>query len=160
MRYRIKKQKKSSGFTLIEMMIVVAISGVLSAIAYPNYTRYVLKSKRTDAMVAVMQAAQIQEKYFSQNLRYAKDATQLGVGAESDNALYDIVVSGTDSAAGVCTNVDTATSCVTYAVVATAKASQSRDLTCRTFSLTNTGAKSSQNWDGTTLSANSSHICW
>ena len=164
MTHKYLKQKKSSGFTLVELMIVVAIVGILASIAYPSYTQYVQKSKRTEAMVALMQAAQIQEKYYSQNLRYAKDATQLSVLATTENSLYDIVVSGTKSGGAACTNADAANSCITYEVKATAKAGQSqrRDETCRVFTITNTGAKASQNWDSGTsaLVANGTGICW
>ncbi len=54
------------GFTLIELMIVVVIMGILAAFAYPNYTRYIVESRRSDAQIALTQLAAQEEKFFSQ----------------------------------------------------------------------------------------------
>lgn len=146
----------NKGFTLIELMIVVAIIGILSAIAYPNYTRYVQESKRTDAAVAIMTAAQAQEKYFSQNLRYAYSQSELGIGATSENDLYNITVSGVESdGSTACTS--TSTSCTSYTITATAKSgtSQYHDTDCRKMTYTNIGVKGGKDADG-----NSSSACW
>jgi len=54
--------KHNGGFTLMEIMIVVAIIGILAGIAYPNYMDHVLKSRRTDAKTALLSLQQAQEK--------------------------------------------------------------------------------------------------
>ncbi|HEC04693.1 MAG TPA: type IV pilin protein [Thiothrix sp.] len=156
------KNKKASGFTLIELMIVVAIVGILSSIAYPSYTKYVQKSKRTEAMVALMQAAQQQEKFFSQNLRYAPSATALGVNTSTENGLYTISITGKKSDGTTCDNT-TANACISFTLKATALASQLHDTDCREFTLKNTGEKKSKGVDssGTLNSANNaSGTCW
>ena len=63
-------QQKSKGFTLIELMITVAIIGVISAIAFPSYTAYVTRGKRTECRSAVMQVMQQQERYYTQQNTY------------------------------------------------------------------------------------------
>lgn len=62
--------KRHSGFTLIELMITVAIVGILAAIAYPSYQEYVRRSKRAEARAVLMEGAQWMERFYSENMSY------------------------------------------------------------------------------------------
>jgi type IV pilus assembly protein PilE len=62
---------KSKGFTLIEVMIVVAVIGILAAIAYPSYTEHVRKTQRAEAAAALLDTAQLVERGFSQTGSYS-----------------------------------------------------------------------------------------
>lgn len=73
----IMKTRRSSGFTLIELMIVVAIIGILSAIAYPSYQAYVQQARRADAQVALMELAQFMERHYTREGGYL-DSGQSG----------------------------------------------------------------------------------
>lgn len=64
-------RKHSVGFTLIEIMIVVAIVAILAAIAYPAYTDQMRKTRRADAKATLMENAQAAERYYTQNGTYA-----------------------------------------------------------------------------------------
>ena len=63
-------RSKSSGFTLIELMIAVAIVGVLAAIAYPSYIEYVKKGRRAELMVQMLKTRQLMERYYTENRTY------------------------------------------------------------------------------------------
>ncbi len=63
----------AAGFTLIELMIVVAVVGILAAIAYPSYQCYVARSQRSSAIAVLMEGSQFMERYFTTNTQYAQD---------------------------------------------------------------------------------------
>ena len=63
-------ERHTKGFTLIEVMIVVAIVAILAAIAYPSYQEQILQSRRADAQAVLMEAAQFMERFFTTNNRY------------------------------------------------------------------------------------------
>ena len=138
-------KKSQRGFTLIEVMIVVAILGIITAIALPSYLEQVRKGKRADAKVELLRLAQMQESYFVQNLSYAKDLTTgaggLGLGATvtSEQEEYTITMTALDNGGGGCTGV-AADPCTTFTLTATPGATQN-DPKCANFTLTNTGVK-------------------
>lgn len=73
---------RTSGFTLIELLIVVVIIAVLAGIAYPSYQNHMQQTRRSDAQIALTQAASLQEKFYSDCSHYA----QLLHGAKTDRA--------------------------------------------------------------------------
>ncbi|NMT65520.1 type IV pilin protein [Marinobacter orientalis] len=94
--------KKQSGFTLIELMIVVAIIGIIAAIAYPNYTDYVDRARRSDAQGALMGLAAAMERHYATNNSYLGAASGGDTGApaiypdeaplDGNNKYYDLTI--------------------------------------------------------------------
>ena len=76
-------RKKNSGFTLIELMIVVAIIGILSVIAFNAYTEQVRKAKRAEGKGALLAAAQRLERYATNNGRYPPDLATANISDKS-----------------------------------------------------------------------------
>lgn len=79
-------KKNSRGFTLIELMIVVAIIGLLAAVAYPAYTDSVLKGRRAQGRTAVAELLQQQERYITQRNCYLGFTTNASTGVATPSS--------------------------------------------------------------------------
>ena len=132
MKNSILNNRAIQGFSLIELMIVVVIIGLISAVAYPSYSDHVTKSRRTDAQTVLMQASQFMERYYTENNRYDQDAGGTAVALpvflresprDTGVKVYDIGVAATAT---------------TYTLTATPKNAQAGD---GFVQLTNTFAK-------------------
>jgi len=137
MQYRSVKPVKQFGFTLIELMVVVAVIAILASIAFPSYQNYVLRAGRTDARDALLNIAQQLERHYTQNNSYTSFS---GAPANSPAGLYSISVSIEPSR---------------YTVTATAGTKQSKDSSCNTFTIDHTGAKTSRSSGGAASTG-----CW
>jgi type IV pilus assembly protein PilE len=71
---RLGRQLRLAGFSLVELLVVLVIMGVLSAVALPAYTRYVQRGHRTEAMAALLESQHFMERYYSANGQYLSPA--------------------------------------------------------------------------------------
>ncbi|HCA5050111.1 type IV pilin protein, partial [Acinetobacter baumannii] len=91
--------KKYEGFTLIELMIVVAIIAILAAIAYPSYTQYKIRTNRADVQSEMMQTAQRLQSYYVINHTYTNATLDNGLTSKDyppSNAVYGIALNVND----------------------------------------------------------------
>lgn len=91
---------RSRGFTLIELMVVVAVVAILVGIAIPSYTESVRKGRRGDAKAALVETAQIAERYRTVNGTFtgiSNTVTGIAKSPKQGDAAYDVVITGTDT---------------------------------------------------------------
>lgn len=142
------------GFTLIELMVVIAILGVLAAIAYPSYKSYVLKSRRAEAFGMLQRAQLAQEKYRLNHSSYADTAAVL---ADSAFGGLCIVVGGKCMSENrryeLTSTIDSSTSAHSYVLSAAVAGDQVADSACQSITVTQaTGVVS--------LGSSPTNDCW
>lgn len=126
--------KKNKGFTLIELMIVVAIAGILLAAAFPSYKAYTLKSHRSAAIAAIMDLGSREARYFTTNNTYASSLITLGYASDP----MPVTVSGGGT---VYYNLSVqASSASSFTLQAVPAGNQTGD-TCGTYTYTSLGQK-------------------
>jgi type IV pilus assembly protein PilE len=133
-------RRQISGFTLIELMIVLVILGVLVTIALPGYQDYVRKSRRAEAIALMLDLQLTQEKYRANNISYASSLSAMGVTAS--------YVTNQVSATYYTINTTSATN-NTYTITATAAGKQVNDkqygTSCSTLTINQSNTKSPAN---------------
>lgn len=136
------------GFTLIEMMVTVAIMGILGAIAYPSYTQYSMRAKRASAGTCLLQQALFMERVYASNMRYDQNggaATTLPTASCANDLINVYVVA---FAASQPTQR-------TFSILATPQNDQAtRDAGCGTLSVDQAGVK------GRSGSSTALATCW
>jgi type IV pilus assembly protein PilE len=136
----LRRLPSSRGFTLIELMIAVAIIAILSAIAVPAYTSYIAKAKRADARAQMLQVAQFMQRFYSANDSYETDRASAAVMTKVPPNLKKSPAQGTaiyelDIPAG-----DLSVSKYTLRMAPVAGGSMAADR-CGTFTLTSAGVR-------------------
>ena len=135
-------RKTDSGFSLVEMMIVVAIVCILAAFALPSYRQHVIRSQRTDATSALLRVAANQEKFYIQNNRYG---TYVELNSPTtEHGWYAIAVPAADG--------------TTFRATATVVdgGAQDGDPACAVFTVNADGQHTATNPDGD----DSTDACW
>ena len=122
--------KRQKGFTLIEVMIVVAIIGILSAIALPSYNEYIRRGHRAEAKAGLLQAAQWLERAATATGVYPLAGVFPAALKAIPSDRYDITVASADGAA--------------YTLTATPKGAQLGDK-CGNYTLTQSGLRGAKN---------------
>ena len=135
-----KKPGRSSGFTLIELMIVIAILAILLGMALPSYRDYVVRSNRTEALDILLATAGCQERTYTKLNQY--DVTRCNIGSTTNNGYYVITMA-------------TSNANQNFTLTATPQSGQTED-SCGNLTLTDQGIRGSSKTADTKKVAD----CW
>jgi len=137
------KPNTQKGFTLVELLIVVAVVAILASIATPMYRDFVVRSHRSDAIIALTEMANLQEKHYSNEMSYTSSLSGINYSSTSPEGFYSL---------GITTGAT-----VDYTLTATPLGRQQQDdETCQQFTLNSFGQRSAQDGDGN----DTSQQCW
>jgi type IV pilus assembly protein PilE len=129
---------KQAGFSLIELLVVLAIISILSTIAYPFYTHYIVQSKRLEGQLALLNLANSMEQYAIENNAQYTGASleRLGIPINTEQAAYQLAILEAEQAS--------------YSLVATPNF---EDAACKKLLLNHVGERSSEG-------AGATQVCW
>ncbi len=126
--------RRQAGVTLIELMIAVVIVGILTMIAYPNYSSHVVKSRRTQATACLQEASQYMERFYTTNLRYDQAIDGTAVALPTTSCVSDMKGNYVLAVASVSANA--------FVLKVTPQGGQaSSDTQCGTLTLSQSGAR-------------------
>jgi len=144
-------RRTSQGFTLIEVMITVAIIGILAAVAYPSYTDYVRKSQIQEAFSNLSTYRAKLEQYYQDNRAFAASATATTCGGAAATTLTAAELGGEiEFFTYTCTPSDSGQG---YTITATGSAGAAAG---NTYTLDHTGARATTSFRGSSVTA----ACW
>ena len=140
---------KGRGYSLIELMIVVAIIAILASVAYPSYRDSVMRSRRADGKAAILDMAQRVERFYSENNTYTGAAAGVNSPQNSAEGFYSVAVTVPNPATGN-----------GYIVTATPQNGQeTNDTECQSFTYTDQGIENVATGPGGAPSA-TAQTCW
>lgn len=143
---------RARGFTLIELMIVVAIVGIIAAIALPAYTSYISRARRADARTQLLQASQFMQRFYTANDQY-RDARS-GASNSTDAMPANLKRSPADGAQVYALTVDASASAYTLTMAPLGGSPMAND-PCGSFTLSSTGVRGI-----VTTSSKTRDECW
>ena len=147
-----REQRPSSaaplGSTLLELVVVLAVTALLASLAFPAYRAHVLRTHRVDAQAALLALAAAQERFHLRHLRYASQSELgiaapdgLGIASITADGRYRLAIDGADAA--------------TFTASALARGPQADDSACRNFRIDARGARSA-----TDAAGQAAPRCW
>jgi type IV pilus assembly protein PilE len=162
--------KRTRGFTLIELMIVVLVVSILVGIAVPTYQSQVRKSRRTDAKTALLDMATREAKFMTLNNAYTTTPAQVGYSGTFPQTIgtgqyYTMSVcastaTGTSATTVACPGAAAGTTSFIIAAVPVAGTSQANDTACQYFAVDNTGAQFASSSSSGPPGTDTTSTCW
>jgi type IV pilus assembly protein PilE len=146
-------RRTAHGFTLIELMITVAIVAILAAIAYPSYTSHVARARRAEARTQLMQAAQYMQRFYAANDSYTTTRNNVAVATAMPQNLQKSPADATSPIYTLTVNASVTSYTLTMAPVSGTTMAADE---CGSFIVTATGARAIS----TTTDTATRDRCW